>query len=120
MVVEGFSTPEQAEPLLQVMELPRFTPRTITSLPKLRLELKKIRESGFAIDDQENTPGVRCVAAPIFNRGGALAGALSLTGPVQQLTDDRLIKVAEKVREAARQMTNTLGGNTWAASRRSP
>ncbi len=107
----AFSEPEQAEALLQTMELRRFTPRTIVSLPKLRQELKRIRESGFAIDDQENTPGIRCVAAPIFNRAGRLVAALSLTGPVQQITDERLIKTAEKVKEAARQMTNALGGS---------
>ena len=114
----AFSPPEQAAGLLQTIELRRFTPKTIVSLPKLRQELKKIRENGFAVDDEENTPGVRCVAAPIFNRAGRLVAALSLTGPLQQLTDDRLIKTAEKVKEAARQMTHALGGNSPAGSRR--
>ena len=107
----AFSPQEQVEMLLQAAGLQRFTTKTIVSLPKLRQELRKIRESGFAIDNEENTPGVRCVAAPIFNRSGTLVAALSLTGPVQQLTDDRLIKIAERVKEAARLMTIALGGN---------
>ena len=113
----AYSPPQQVETLLQTTELRRFTTKTIASLPKLRQELRKIRESGFAIDDEENTPGVRCVAAPIFSRSGTLVAALSLTGPVQQLTDDRLLRIAEKVREAARQMTNALGGNLPASIR---
>ena len=62
--------------------------------------MKKIRENGFALDDEENTPGVRCLAAPIFDRFGKGAAALSLTGPVQQITDDQVARVAEKVKEA--------------------
>jgi len=62
-VLLAFLPDEQVEPLLAAAALPRFTPKTIVSLPRLRQELKKIRETGFALDDEENTPGVRCIAA---------------------------------------------------------
>lgn len=100
--------------------LPRFTAKTIVSWPRLKQELKKIRESGFALDDEENTPGVRCLAAPIFDRSGKESAALSLTGPVQQITDDQLSRVAEKVKEAARQATKAMGGSVLAAARKGP
>jgi DNA-binding IclR family transcriptional regulator len=102
---------ELAEANLQVTGLPRFTPKTIVSFPKLKQELKRIRESGFAVDDEENTPGVRCLAAPVFDRAGTAVAAISLTGPVQQVTEDRLMRIVEKVKEAARQMTHLLGGS---------
>ncbi|MBI2817258.1 MAG: IclR family transcriptional regulator [Acidobacteria bacterium] len=114
----AYLAPQIADPLLDSMELTRFTPHTITTLPKLRQELKKIRENGYAIDDEENTAGVRCVAAPIFDRSGAVAAALSLTGPVQHLTEDRLPRIAEKAKEAARQMTSALGGQMQPPARR--
>lgn len=101
----------EAEALFQATGLPRFTPRTITSLPRLRQELKRIRESGVAIDNEENTPGVRCVAAPIFGNAGAVVAALSLTGLVQQVTEERVGRIVEKVKEAARQLTQTIGGH---------
>lgn len=107
----AFSSAEQVEPLLETAELKRSTPKTITSLPKLRQELKKIRDLGFAVDNEENTPGVRCVAAPVFGRSGALSAALSVTGPVQQLTNDGVTRLSGKVKAAAQQMTNALGGN---------
>lgn len=107
----AFLPDEQVEALLRITGLTRSTPKTIVSLPRLKQELKKVRESGFALDNEENTVGVRCVAAPIFDRHGKVAAALSLTGPVQQITDDELPKVSEKVREAARQMTLALGGH---------
>jgi len=106
----AYLPPQQADALLETMELTRLTPRTIVALPKLKQELKKIRECGYALDNEENTAGVRCVAAPVFDRSGSIAAAVSLTGPVQQVTEGRVPKVAERVKDAARQMTSALGG----------
>jgi len=107
----AFLPEEESEALFQSAGLARFTPRTIVSLPRLRLEFKRIRESGAAIDSEENTPGVRCVAAPIFGSNGRAVAAMSLTGPVQQVTEERVAKIVEKLREAARQLTLALGGH---------
>jgi IclR family transcriptional regulator, KDG regulon repressor len=108
----------QVESLIGSTELVRSTSRTIVSLPRLRQELRRIRERGFAIDNQENSPGVRCVAAPIFSRDGEVVAALSLTGPLQQLTDERLMRVAEKVKDRAQEISNMLGGKFQPAPRR--
>lgn len=107
----AFLPEAESEALFQSAVLPRFTARTITSLPRLRLEFKRIRETGAAIDNEENTPGVRCVAAPIFGSNGRAVAAMSLTGPVQQVSEERVGKIAEKLKEAARQLTLTLGGH---------
>ena len=114
----AFLPEKEAETLFQAAGLPRFTQHTITSLPRLKQELRRIRESGVAIDNEENTPGVRCVAAPIFGASGLPVAAISLTGPVQQVTEDRLPKIVERVREAARQLTATLGGRAADGSAR--
>ena len=102
---------KDAAALFQTTGLPRFTARTITSLARLKQELRRIRESGVAIDNEENTPGVRCVAAPIFGKDGSVLAALSLTGPVQQLTEEQMGRIVEKVRGAARELSHTLGGH---------
>jgi len=114
----AFFPENQLEPLLSSALLPRFTPKTIISLPRLKQELKKIREAGFAVDDEENTPGVRCIAAPIFDRFGREAAAISLTGPVQQIPPEQLARIAEKVREAARLATRAMGGGAAVAARK--
>ena len=119
-VLLAFLPEEQVEALVQSTGLPRFTPKTIVALPRLKQELRKIRESGFALDDEENTPGVRCLAAPILDRSGRGTAALSLTGPVQQITGDQLSRIVEKVKEAARQMTRAMGGSLQGASRKGP
>lgn len=110
-VLLAFLPPAEADALFQSIGLPRFTPRTIVTLSRLKQELQRIRESGVAVDNEENTPGVRCIAAPIFGTNGRVLAALSLTGPVQHITEDRVGKIVEKVKDAARQLTQALGGH---------
>jgi DNA-binding IclR family transcriptional regulator len=117
-VLAAFLPEKEAEALFQAAGLARFTPHTIVSMPRLKQELRRIRESGVAVDNEENTPGVRCVAVPIFGPQGVPVAAMSLTGPVQQVTEDRLGKIVEKIKDAARQLTATLGGQAAAGSTR--
>jgi len=116
----AFLPESQVEPLLAGAALPRFTAKTIVALPRLKQELKKIRDAGFAVDDEENTPGVRCIAAPIFDRFGREAAAMSLTGPLQQIPNELLGRIAEKVKEAARQTTRAMGGSAALGPRKTP
>ncbi|WP_432835646.1 IclR family transcriptional regulator [Dactylosporangium sp. CA-092794] len=69
--------------------LNRRTPRTITSPTALRRELAEIPAHGLAIDREEGNVGVSCVAAPIFGPLGAVAAALSVTGPTGLVRPDR-------------------------------
>lgn len=63
------------ERLLQAhgKKLPGLTPRSITSLTKLKAELKQIHEQGYAIDDEEAALGMHCFGAPIY--GAATNGS---------------------------------------------
>jgi IclR family KDG regulon transcriptional repressor len=106
--------------LLDGHELQPFTPKTIVSPVKFRAELKKIRDAGVSVDDEENTAGIRCVAAPIFAGGGDTGGlpvaAVSLTGPAQLNKGEQLAFVIERVKWAARQISQSLGGRGQAPS----
>jgi IclR family transcriptional regulator, KDG regulon repressor len=109
-VLAAYLPEAESAALFQSATLPRYTPRTIVSLPRLRHEFKRIREVGAAVDNEENTPGVRCLAAPIFGGNGRVVAAMSLTGPVQQVTEERALKIVVLLKEAARQLTLALGG----------
>lgn len=61
--------------------LEAFTENTITSATQLRKELRQVKAQGYAIDNEEITRGLVCVAAPIFGLDGDLAGAMSCTVP---------------------------------------
>ena len=85
------------------------TPRTLTSVPKLLKELERIREQGYALDDEENSLGVRCVAAPIFNAEGQIEAALGVSGTTYQFERAQVPKMAELVKTAARKISHQLG-----------
>jgi DNA-binding IclR family transcriptional regulator len=68
--------------------LKRYGSRTITDLAALLVELRAIRQAGYAVDDEEYYEGVRCVAAPI-RAGDRIAASLSVTGSLFALTAEK-------------------------------
>jgi IclR family KDG regulon transcriptional repressor len=89
--------------------MPTRTPRTITDPLLLKAQLWEVTRRGFAIDDEENMEGVRCVAAPVFDFGGRLAGAISLLAPSMRVEPSDLPALGERTVEAARELSDQLG-----------
>jgi DNA-binding IclR family transcriptional regulator len=89
--------------------LPRRTPNTITSGAALRAQLERVREQRYAIDDIENEDGIRCVAAPVLAGRQHPLAAISVSGPVQRMTDDKLTKIAHAVMQAADEVALRTG-----------
>lgn len=85
------------------------TPHTITDPGRLRAELAKVRQRGYAVDDRENEADVRCVAAPIFEHTGTVAAALSVSGLSSRITIARVRELGPLVADAARQISLELG-----------
>jgi len=78
-------------------------------LPKALLEeLRRIRRQGFALDREEHMRGVHCAAAPVLDRRGYPAAAITVTGPVDRLPEASLEAVGRKVREAAAKVSRKL------------
>ncbi|MNJ64015.1 HTH-type transcriptional repressor AllR [compost metagenome] len=67
-------------------------------------QLHEIRKQGFATSYEEREPGAAAVSAPIFDRDGKIVAALSISGPVSRLTQEKLLELGEPVVKAARQM----------------
>jgi DNA-binding IclR family transcriptional regulator len=70
--------------------MPRFTINTITEPVKLKNALAYYRELGYAVDNEEESHNVKCVAMPIRGQQGCVAGALSISGPVLSMTDEKI------------------------------
>jgi DNA-binding IclR family transcriptional regulator len=90
-------------------ELPARTARTITNPEMLRLHLAEILERGYALDDEENDPGVRCISAPVFNAAGEAIGCIGIDGPSVRMTSDRITDFAQHVARAASRLSTTIG-----------
>jgi IclR family transcriptional regulator, KDG regulon repressor len=83
---------EEVDALLPAKELKAYTPSTIVDREKLKQELRKVVDAGYAIDDEEVDLGVRCVAAPIRDYTRRIVGAVSISGPSMRFSDERLEK----------------------------
>lgn len=90
--------------------LPRLTPNTITIPERLLEQLAAIRDHGFAVDDEEHSVGLRCVAAPIFDEAGQPVAAVSLAAPTPRTTPESFAILGGIVREGARDITAAMGG----------
>ncbi|MBP1995616.1 IclR family transcriptional regulator [Paenibacillus eucommiae] len=99
------------QPLTQrVIEagLAAFTDSTLATSDKLLTDLAVIRTRGYAIDDGEHEPDVRCVAAPVFNHMNEVVASISAAGPLWRLPDERLPAIGEHVRSAAQAISELL------------
>lgn len=90
--------------------LPRKTGGSIVEKDALVRQLEQIRVRGFAVDDQENALGTRCVAAPVFDHNRRVKASLSISGSVTRLCNARLESLGRSLTAAAKRMTDDLGG----------
>ncbi len=98
--------------LLALLERLKFQPvteNTITNRAKFQEHLQKVRRLGYAVDDEENELGIRCIGSPIYDHAGRLAGALSISGWTITMTRERIPQLAPELIQACRRISNELG-----------
>jgi len=95
--------------LLNRIEYPRYTDTTITSKKQMMEELVRVRDMGYALDNGEHNPTIRCVAAPVLDQRGHPAGSIWVTGPEFRLTDDRFTTVGDTLAEACSRVSRRFG-----------
>jgi len=101
--------PEELERWRRETRLVRLTPRTITDWPRLARALRQAAERGWAVDDEECSLGLRCVAAPVRDARGAVVAGVSVSGPSQRLSHDRLSRLGTSVKAAGLEISRRLG-----------
>ncbi|HAI87574.1 MAG TPA: IclR family transcriptional regulator [Firmicutes bacterium] len=89
--------------------MPRFTPNTICNIDDLLAELALIRTRGYAVDNEENEPGIMCVGAPVRNREGIVVSAISVAGPTIRVNRETIPQLAQILIEAANQISEASG-----------
>jgi IclR family acetate operon transcriptional repressor len=100
---------EDLTAILKRHGLPAMTEATITNLEALQVELQRVRERGYAIDNLENEPGVRCVGAPIFNHHAEVIAAISVSGPASRITPSQVEMIGRELIAATRAISERLG-----------
>lgn len=89
--------------------LTRRTATTITEPDALIAELERVRECGYAIDDEENELEIRCVGAPVFDHRARVVAAISLSGPATRMSAVRLQGLSTLVMKSAADISAALG-----------
>lgn len=104
----AFLPPEQREEILRTLPMDRHTERTVTSVAALRVSLEEAQRAGVCVSVDEMVRGASGVAAPIFDRHGAVVGACTIAGPTDRLRS-RLRQLAAEARDAANGISTRLG-----------
>jgi IclR family pca regulon transcriptional regulator len=109
LAILAFLPPGELEPLIHQLHLTAYTARTLRSQEALRQRLEDVRQSGFAISDEELLVGLRSIAVPIRDESGAAVASISLarrtnlTATVENLAErfgPRLQAVADRISAA--------------------
>jgi len=100
---------ERLEKIIGERPMEKRTPKTITTFPKLLKDLEKVRAQGYAVDDEENNMGARCVGAPVFNQSGTIEASIGLSGTINQVNAQTMPRILEHLKDAARHVSMQLG-----------
>lgn len=107
--VLAFLPDEEQAALVERLVLTPCTAATITERTLLIKELVNVRKQGYAIDNEENEAGVRCVGAPIFDHTGYPFAGISISGPAYRLSLAQLKALSRPLLEATHAISVRLG-----------
>lgn len=108
-VMLAYLEPDERARLLDQIKLEPRARNTITDRAALDKELIAIARRGWSIDNEEFDYGLVCIGAPVFNRSGGTAGAISLTGPIVRLPFTSWEEIGRRVRNCADSISRRLG-----------
>ncbi|MCX7856909.1 MAG: IclR family transcriptional regulator [Deltaproteobacteria bacterium] len=112
-VLLSFMSEEELTEFVKTKGLPKRTDNTITDETEFLNHINKVRELGYAIDDEENEQGIRCVAAPILDGKGKAVAAISISGPSFRVTRELIdSKLKNEVIMTAREISKKIGFGT--------
>ena len=107
-ILSGLSDDELTA-LMNRVGMPARTEHTITGLDALRAELDRVRAQGFALDEEENEIGVRCLGAPVRDAKGAVVGGVSISTITYLESRETLLGWTDLIRTTAEALHGLLG-----------
>ena len=105
----AFLPESRSDEILAGIELVPMTRRTIIDMDELKTNLHKIQRQGYAVSKGEWVLDASGVAAPIFDQFGRITAALTISGPSQRFTEEKIHEIAALVKPAAEEISQELG-----------
>lgn len=101
-------TEEQVRKMWAESRIRALTPHTIVDCEEYLKELKRVRENGYALDNEENELGVRCIAAGVADYKGRPKYAFSISAPVSRMDDRRVSELVQYVLKMKEEITREI------------
>ncbi|GAA0944687.1 IclR family transcriptional regulator [Pseudonocardia zijingensis] len=99
---------DEVEAVMASAGMPSRTPATITDLPALHAELAAVREHGYALDDEENEPTVRCLGAAVLDRTGRPRGGVSISTVTFAVDREELLSYVPLLQDTVHAITDLI------------
>lgn len=114
-ILLAFQPPEEIASYIDQLSGDRFAPNTIIDPDKLKADLARIRKQGYAASFSEQSPGAAGVSAPVRDHSGRVVAGITISGPEQRFTPEKVRLFSELVMEGATNLSEKLG---WTGSSR--
>ena len=108
-IILSSRTPEERRKYLDGVSLLPLTSRTITDEGKLLLELEDISKKNFAVDNEEQMIGERCLSVPVLNQNGNIIAAISISGPNSRLTSKKMKELRPVIQDIGLRLSKEMG-----------
>jgi len=105
----AFLSKEVRERLFSEYTISPCTPKSLKTVSDIEENLQRVREQGYAVDNEEGVSGVRCVGAPIFDHDLKVVAGISIAGPTLRIKEENTEHLAKLVKETAALISHGLG-----------
>lgn len=107
--IAAFLPQQQVDEIIAGRGLTGGTEKAATTPHEFNMALQTVRELGFAVDDEEEVLGVRCIGAPVRDHTGLVVASISITAMHRELPATRFVEFGAKVKRAAHQISLAMG-----------
>lgn len=108
-VLLAFKEPKETQRLLADYQFTEQTPHTIKNRDDFMKQLEQVHQQGYAIDNQENELGVRCIAVPLLNYANEAIAGVSISTLISQVDDEKLANFIKLLKQTGLEISKKLG-----------
>ncbi|PJG83604.1 DNA-binding transcriptional regulator KdgR [Caviibacterium pharyngocola] len=107
---------DEIHKILQDVVFVKHTDKTLENVAQLEQELDRVRVQHYAEDNEEQEPGLRCIAAPVYNRFGKIIAGISISLPTIRFKEEQLPELVRLLQTAGRNVSEQLGFHDYPVS----
>jgi len=108
-VLVSFKPKHEQKKILENYVFTSHTENTITNKNDFLQELQDVKQAGYALDNEENEPGVRCIAVPVRDHTGNVIAAISMSTLISRVGDEKLKDLIELLKQTSMDLSSQMG-----------